>query len=67
MCNTTAPMDDSDDDSFSDFDASDSFYEHLFEGLDSIPTDPMLDEPWVDPYLQGGHHEADEYMEGESW
>lgn len=46
---------------------NDSFYEDLFDGMDSIPTDPMLDEPWVDPYLQGGHYEADEYLEGESW
>ena len=58
MKNPTTPMDDNGDD---------SFYEDLFDGLDSIPTDPMLDEPWVDPYLQGGHYEANEYMEGESW
>ena len=25
---------------------NDSFYEDLFDGMDSIPTDPMLDEPW---------------------
>jgi len=42
----------------------DSFYEDLFDGMDSIPHDPMLDEPWIDPY---GHHEANEYWEGESW
>lgn len=46
-------------------DAHTAAYTALPDG--TVVFGPAPDEPWVDPYLQGGHHEPDEYMEGESW
>jgi hypothetical protein len=61
MKNPTTPMDDNGDDSFDWHDSlSDEEWEECVRGA-------LSDEPWVDPYLQGGHYEANEHMEGESW
>jgi hypothetical protein len=34
--------------------ANDAFYAAQFEGLDSIPAEPMLDDPWVGRVVPGG-------------
>ena len=48
---------------------NDSFYEDLFDGMDSIPTDPMLDEPWADDdeQMYPRDTELSGDMDGESW
>lgn len=68
---TTTPMDDNGDDSFDWHDSlSDEEWEECVRGALSdeqmYPRDTELSGD-MDPYLQGGHYEANEYMEGESW
>ena len=48
---------------------NDSFYEDLFDGMDSIPTDPMLDEPWADDdeQMYPRDTELSGDMDPESW
>jgi hypothetical protein len=67
MKNTTTPMDDNGDDSF-DWreDWEPMTPEELEAAFPDIHED-VTNSAWEDPYLQGGHYEANEYMEGESW
>jgi hypothetical protein len=66
MKNTTTPMDDNGDDSFDWREDWEPMTPEQIAELEEAER-AASEAAWEDPYLQGGHYEANEYMEGESW